>query len=174
VRRIALAWAVAAAGLWIVGAAARWVPRGWLPDPALLAAVGLGLHVGGPPGALGAWAIGWTADLLSGGVLGQFALLNLVVWAAARAAQSRVDLERPLVLVPFVLGLALGQAAGLWALGRVPRAGPETLALLLPFAAANVAGALALRPLWNALLAGVDGSEAPRGTLRLGTSAGLR
>lgn len=173
-RRVALAWAVVAAALWVLGAAARWAPRGWIPDPALLGAVGLGLHVGGAAGALGAWAMGWTADLLSGGLVGQFALLDLAAWAVVRAAQRRVDLQRSVVLVPFVFGLAVAQAVGLSLLGGVPRPGPGVLAVVLPFAAVNVAAALALRPLWLALLGGFDAPDAARGTLRLDAGTGPR
>jgi rod shape-determining protein MreD len=174
VRRVAAFWAIAAVGMWVVGAAARWVPRGALPDPGLLAVVALGLRVGGVPGVLGAFAIGWTADLLSGGLLGQFALLDLLAWAATRVAQRRVDLARPLVLVPFVLGLALGQALGLALLGGVPRPGPEALAVLTRFSIANVVAALGLRPLWTALFDRIDAADPARGPIRLDPGPGLR
>src|SRR5690606_21327011 len=68
VRRVALmSWGLALAGLWLTGAAAAWLPRGWLPDPALLVAVALGLRVPGAPGLVTAWVVGWSADFLSAG-----------------------------------------------------------------------------------------------------------
>ena len=173
-RRVAIAWALGAAGLWGVGALARWIPPGWIPDPGLLTALGLALHVGGAPGLVGAWAIGWATDVLSGGLLGQYAFLDLAVWALARAAQGRVDLERPLVLGPFVLALALLQAAGLWALGGIPRPGRETLAILIPYAFVNMAAAIALRPIWSVLLDRPEVGEPVRGAIRLDAGAGLR
>ena len=77
-RAIATAWLLAAIGLWIVGTLALWVPRGMLPDPALLAAIALGLHMPGLRGIIAAWGIGWQEDLLSGGPLGVFALIAVV------------------------------------------------------------------------------------------------
>lgn len=173
-RRVVLVWLLAAASLWLVGAAARWAPRGWLPEPGLLASLGLGLHVPGLAGGLGAWVVGWTTDAMSVGPRGQHALLDLAVWSLVRAAQRRVDLERALVLAPFVVALVLLQTAGLWALSAVPAPRPETLGVLVPFALVNAVAALALRPVFGALLARPEAGDPARGAIRLDAGAGLR
>ena len=174
-RRVALAWALAAAGLWITGAAAAWVPRGWLPDPALLAVVVLGMRVGDATGVLGAWSIGWTEDLLCGGPLGQYALLRLLAWGITRLAAQRVDLERPLVLAPFVFALCAGETLALAALGSAPPLGAETLAIGLPHAIVNAVGAIVALAIFDAFCERAGGSgEAARGSLRLDAGTGIR
>ena len=175
VRRVAIAWALAAVGLWLTGAAAAWVPRGWLPDPALLAVVVLGLRVGDAPGVFGAWAIGWTEDLLSAAPLGQFALLQLLFWVVTRLAAQRIDLERSLLLASFVFALCAAESVVLAALGSAPPLGAETLAIGLPHALANAVGAIVARAVFDALIERAGGGgEAARGSLRLDPGAGIR
>lgn len=174
-RRIALAaWGLALAGLWLVGSAAQWIPRGWLPDPALLVAVALGLRVPGVPGLLTAWAVGWSADLLSVGPLGQHALLDMTVWLLTRAGARRVDLARSVVLVPFVVALSAGHVVGEWLLGGVPPPGSATLAVAIPHATANAAAALAVRRLFDAVLGRVEPEDPLHGALRIDSGAGVR
>jgi rod shape-determining protein MreD len=175
VRRVALAaWGLALVGLWIVGSAAEWVPRGWLPDPALLVAVALGLRVPGAPGLLTAWGIGWTADLLSVGPLGTHALLDMGAWLLTRAAAQRVDLARAVALVPFAVGLSALHVAGEWLLVGVPQPGRETLAIAIPHATANAAAALAVRRLFDAVLGRVDPEDPLHGALRIEPGTGVR
>jgi rod shape-determining protein MreD len=175
VRRIALvAWALALVGLWIVGSVAEWVPRGWLPDPSLLVAVALGLRVPGAPGLLTAWAVGWTADLLSAGPLGQHALLDVGAWLLTRAAARRVDLARSVVLVPFVVGLTAAHVVGEWLLGGVPEPGRAALGVAIPHATANAAAALAVRRLFDAVLGRVDPEDPVHGAFRIDAGPGLR
>lgn len=174
-RRIALAaWGLALVGLWIVGSAAEFVPRGWLPDPSLLVAVALGLRVPGAPGLLTAWAVGWSADLLSAGPLGQHALLDMTAWLVTRAAAQRVDLARSVVLVPFVVALSAAHTAGEWLLGGVPQPGREALAVAIPHAMANAAAALAVRQLFDAVLGRVDPEDPLHGAMRIDPGTGVR
>ena len=173
-RRVAIAWALATAGLWVTGAAAAWVPRGWLPDPALLAVVVLGMRIGDATGVLGAWSIGWTEDLLCGGPLGQYALLGLVGWGITRLAAQRVDLERPLLLAPFVFALCGAETLALAALGAAPPLGAETLAIGLPHATVNAVGAIVALAVFDALCERGGGGEAARGSLRLDAGTGIR
>ena len=174
-RRIALAaWGFAVAGLWIAGAVGEFVPRGWLPDPALLVAVALGLRVPGAPGLLTAWAVGWTADLLSAGPLGQHALLDMSAWLVTRAAARRVDLARGVVLMPFVVALSAAHAIGEWLLGGVPQPGRAALAVVIPHAIANAAAALAVRRLFDAVLGRVDPEDPLHGALRIDAGTGVR
>jgi rod shape-determining protein MreD len=175
VRRVAIAWALAAAGLGLTGAAAAWVPRGWLPDPALLAVVVLGLRVGDVAGMLGAWSIGWTEDLLCGGPLGEYALLQLAAWGLTRLVAQRVDLERSLLLAPFVFALCAAETLALAALGSAPPLGAETLAIGLPHALVNAVGVIVARAVFDALIERVGGgSDAARGSLRLDAGTGIR
>lgn len=172
-KRLSVVAAIALAGLWAVGAAAGWLPRGWLPDPGLVVAIALGLHVGGARGLALAWALGWTTDLLSAGPLGQHALLHLAAWGLTRIAARRVDLARPFVLAPFALLVSALEVAGLWLLGSAPADG-RLLSIAVPFALANAAAALLLRPLMGALLEGIEAEELPRGSLRLDAGPGMR
>jgi rod shape-determining protein MreD len=174
VRRIAAVWGLALAGLWVVGAASAWVPPGWLPDPALVVAVALGLRAPGAPGALGAWLVGWSADLLSAGPPGTHALLDLVSWALTRAGQRRVDLARPVILVPFVVGLTAVHTVGMWAIGALPAVDRVVVHIALVHAIANAAVVLATQPAFDALLGRFEADEPARGSLRLDAGAGLR
>lgn len=174
-RRVAIAWTLALGGLWLTGAAAAWVPRGWLPDPALLAAVALGLRVGGAAGLVGAWAIGWTADLLCGGPVGQYALLQLLAWGITRLAARRVNLERSLVFALFVFWLCVGETLALAAFGSAPALGTETVAVGLPHALANALGAIVARAVFDELIERAGGGGEPaRGSLRLDAGPGVR
>jgi hypothetical protein len=174
-RRVAIAWALAFGGLWLTGAAAAWVPRGWLPDPALLAAVVLGLRAGDVAGAAGSWSIGWTEDLLCGGPLGQYALMRLAAWGLTRLAAQRVDLDRSFLLATFVFALCGVEALALAAIGTAPPLGPETLAIGLPHALANAVGVIVARALFDTLVERAGGAgESTRGSLRLDPGAGIR
>lgn len=174
-RRVALiAWGLALVGLWIVGSAATWFPRSWLPDVTMLVAVALGLHVPGAAGLVTAWAVGGAADLLSGGPLGQQALLDLGAWLLTRAGVQRVDLARTVVLVPFVVGLSALQLLGQWALVGVPELGVAALAIALPRVTANAVAALAVQRLFAAVVGRVDPDESGPGALRIDAATGIR
>jgi rod shape-determining protein MreD len=174
-RKIAVAWALALAGLFAVGALGLWMPRGWLPDPAFLVALAAGLHLPGVPGVVAAAGAGWSADVLSGGPLGVNGLLDLLVWVAARAGQRRVDLARPSLLVPFAAALGVLHLAGTWALAGLPVPHEAALvAIALPRLALDALCAPAARYLLQALLGRVDVEEPARGTLRIGAGAGTR
>jgi rod shape-determining protein MreD len=174
VKRVAIAWVVALVGLLGVGAAAAWLPRGWLPDPSLLVAVAAGLRLRGADGVLAASAAGWTADALSGGPLGVHALLDLLAFAVTRAVQGRVDLDRGVLLALLVAALTAGHAAGEWALAGRPAAGGEALRIGLAHVLANAIAALPVKWLLDALLGRLDDDEPARGSLRLDPGAGLR
>jgi hypothetical protein len=165
----------AAVGLWLTGAAAAWLPRGILPDPALLTAVALGLHLPGPRGLVAAWCIGWQADFLSGGPLGLFAFCDLLAWTATRLGERQLALARPVALVPFVAALTVAQVALLAFLDTGPRFDDAgTLPVLVLHVLANaVAVPLANRAI-GAIVGGVDAPEAPRGGLRFDPGAPIR
>jgi cell shape-determining protein MreD len=174
-RPVALALVIAAAGLWIAGAAASWLPRGLLPDPALLVAVALGLHLPGVRGLVAAWCIGWQADFLSGGPLGLFAFCNLLAWTATRLGERQLALARPMALVPFTAALAVGQVALLASLGSSPRFDdPGTLPVLLLHVAANALAVPFASRLVGFAVGTADAAEAPRGGLRFDPGAPVR
>jgi len=174
-RRAVIAWALAVVGLALNGTAAAWLPRGWLPDPALLGAVVLGLRVGGPAGLVGAWAIGWTADLMSGGPLGEYALLELLGWGITQLSARRVSLERTPVFAAFVFALCASQTLALGALGSAPPLGAETLAVGLPHALVNALAAIVARAVFDEASERLSGGDASaRSSLRIDAGAGLR
>jgi hypothetical protein len=175
VRPIAAAFALAALALWLAGALAPWLPRGAVPDPALLAAVALGLHLPGVRGLLAVWAIGWQADFLSGGPLGAFAFCNLLAWLATRLGERQFALGRPIALVPFTAALTLGQVALLTLFDVGPPLGdPRTIPVLVLHVLAN---ALAVPFVARVFAVAVGPSEVPdasRGGLRFESGAPLR
>lgn len=172
---IAVALALAAAGLFAAGAAAPWVPRGALPDPALLAAIALGLHLPGVRGLIAAWLIGWQADFLSTGPLGGFAFGALLAWIATRLGERQLALARPVALVPFTAALTVGQVALLALLGVGPPAGdPRVLPVLLLHGIANALAVPFVARLFGVVVGGADAPEAPRTALRFDAGAPLR
>lgn len=174
-RAIATAWLLAAIGLWIAGALAAWVPRGMLPDPALLAAVALGLHMPGVRGILAAWGIGWQEDFLSGGPLGLFALLQLLAWTATRFGERQFALARPVALVPFTAALTVAQMLLVTVLAIGPRLDdPRTLPVLLVHALVNAAAVPFVSRLFDAAVGRVESPDATRGGLRFDAGAPLR
>jgi hypothetical protein len=129
------------------------------------------------PGALGlttSWVVGGTADLLSAGPLGQRALLDLGTWLLTRVGVQRVDLARPVVLVPFVVVLSALHLSGQWVLTGVPELGSHALAIVIPQATSNAAAALVFHRLLDAVLGRVDSDESGPGSLRIDAAAGVR
>jgi hypothetical protein len=166
---------LAAVALWLTGAAAGWLPRGLLPDPSLLLAIALGLHLPGTRGLVAAWCIGWQADFLSGGPLGLFAFCDLLAWTATRLGERQLALARPVALIPFAAALTLGQVALLAFLDAGPRLeDPGTLPVLVLHAAVNaIAVPFASRAI-GALVGSVDAPEAPRSGLRFDAGTPIR
>jgi len=175
VRAIATAWLLTAMGLWLVGAASPWVPRGVLPDPALLAAVALGLHVPGLRGLIAAWGVGWQEDLLSGGPLGLFALLQLLAWTATRLGERQLALARAVALVPFTAVLTVAQVGLVTMLASGPRFDdPRTVPVLVLHAIANALAIPFASRFLAAAVGRVDSPDASRGGLRFDAGAPLR
>lgn len=174
-KAVAIAWILAAVGLWAVGAAGPWLPRGALPDPALLTAIALGLHLPGVRGLIAAWGIGWQADLLSGGPIGAFALCTLLAWMATRLGERQLALARPVALIPFTAALTIGQVALLALLGTGPPLDdPHTAPVLLLHVLANALAVPLAGRLVGSLLGAADAPEAARGSLRFEAGAPLR
>jgi cell shape-determining protein MreD len=175
VRAIATVWLFTAMGLWLVGAVSPWVPRGVLPDPALLAAVALGLHVPGLRGLIAAWGVGWQEDFLSGGPLGLFALLQLLAWTATRLGERQLALARAVALVPFTAVLTVAQIGLVAMLSVGPRLDdPSTVPVLILHAIANALAIPFTTRFFAAAVGRVESPDAGRGGLRFDAGAPLR
>lgn len=174
-KKIALALALAAAGSWIAGAVAPWVPRGALPDVSLLAAIALGLHLPGVHGLIAVWLIGWHADFLSNGPLGVFAFSGLLAWIVTRLGARQLALARPVALVPFTAALTVGQVVLLAAFGVGPPAGdPRVLPILALHGISNAVFVPLAARVYGAVVGGAEAPETPRTALRFDAGAPLR
>lgn len=78
------------------GAATSFLPPALCPDLPLLLVIGMALNLGSARALLASAALGYAADILSGAPLGQHALLHVVVFAAASAANRSLELRTPL------------------------------------------------------------------------------
>ena len=74
----------------------------WLPDLVFLDAGGLAVVVGGVEALVVAATLGYAADLFSGSLLGEHALLLVLVCGATRVASLQLHLARSVPRVAFV------------------------------------------------------------------------
>lgn len=94
------------AALIVQGALARTLAPPWCPDLAWLVVVGLGLRWPGfLSGVLLALLLGFAADLVSGSLMGQHALMRLVTYFAAAIAARQLDLSGAIPVAIFVFGM---------------------------------------------------------------------
>jgi cell shape-determining protein MreD len=149
------------------GALAAFLPPPWCPDLGLLVVVALGLYWQSVVGGFAlATALGYVADLLSGTLLGQHALLRMMAYAAARVCGSHFNLRGPLPQMVFVAFLTLAHAVVL--AGTTAFFVPQ-LGFKLP-----AVGALAAHALANALCAPLMTGLVGRLVSRLGSDDGGR
>ena len=88
------------------GALNTFIPARFAPDLGFLVVIALGLHWRSTAGGLVlAATLGFAADLLSGSLLGQQALLRLVVFGAARVASGHLNLRGAVPQSLFVVGM---------------------------------------------------------------------
>lgn len=128
------------------GAFAPFLPAALRPDLALLVVFALALGWRNPATGLALVAAGgFVVDLLSGGLLGQRALLSVLLFAGARVLSLRVGLLGPLPQMLIAAGLTVAHAAGLAAITSFFTAGSGA-GLLSP-------GPLAMQAAANALVA---------------------
>lgn len=166
-RRALAVLALGAGALAFQSALATQVPGAACPDLGLLVVVALGLHWRGEvSGLVLAAALGYGADLLSGSLFGEHALLRLLAYAAARLASSKLNLRGALPLACFVwiltgvYGLGVAGLAAL--LGGDPGGGWGRLGPLVLHASLNAALAPAVSRLVGGLLAWAGEAEARR------------
>ncbi len=107
-KRLISLWAVGILALVVQGALATLLGPPYCPDLALLVVISIGLRWRGL--ALGlclAAALGFSADLLSGSLLGQHTLLRLFAFLSAFFAGRQLNLRGPLPLVVFTAVVSL-------------------------------------------------------------------
>jgi cell shape-determining protein MreD len=113
VKRVALTLLLGALAPMIQGVLGTFFPSRFCPDLSMLWAVGLGLYwrsTGG--GAAISTALGFVADLLSGSLFGQHALLRLAAFGVARVSSRQLNLRGTLPLMTFVLFFSVANAIG--------------------------------------------------------------
>ena len=106
--------AILAAGwlaIFAVGALAEFVPVRLLPDPSLLATLAAALVLGPASGLVVAALLGLSADVVSGTLLGQQAMLRVLELAVTRVFAAQLDLRRGLPLAVYVVVLSAVDAA---------------------------------------------------------------
>ena len=92
----------------VQGALARALPPPWCPDLGFLVVVGIGSCWRGlTSGLVLAALLGWAADLYSGSLLGQTALLRLIAFCGALLASRQLNLKGPGPLMLFTAGLTV-------------------------------------------------------------------
>ena len=95
------------------GALNTFIPARFAPDLGLLVVIALGLHWRNTAGGLVlAATFGFAADLLSGSLLGQQALLRLLAFGAARIASGHLNLRGAVPQSFFVVGITAINALG--------------------------------------------------------------
>ena len=118
--RSALALAGLALGALVLqGTLAALLPPPLVPDLALLVALVAAVVAPALPALLLAAGLGFGADLLSGTLLGEQALLRLLAFATTRFVSSQFHLERGRPLASYCLAIGLLDPLGLAALSRL-------------------------------------------------------
>lgn len=97
--------------LMAAGAAAIAVPVQYLPNVSLLATIAAALVLGPGPGLIVAALLGLSADVLTGTLLGQQAMLRVIEFAITRMFASQLDLRQVLPLMVFAFCLSLVDSA---------------------------------------------------------------
>jgi cell shape-determining protein MreD len=172
-KRAAGLFALGLLGLVLQGVASALLPPAWIPDFALLFAVGIGVAAGGA-GSLGlAAAVGYAADLLSRSLFGEHAVLAAFAWVATRIVSLQLDLGRLPTRLAFVSLLSVACDLGHAALERLFSGAAGLDAAFVEAAGIHALVNAAVCPLVigavQALSARLDGDEdAPRRALRVG------
>ena len=154
------------------GAVAGFLPPGWCPDLGFLLVVAIGLCWRSTAGGLVLAAlIGFVADLLSGSLLGQLALLRVLAYLAARVATLHVNLIGPGPQVVFAAALTVVNALAISALTAFfsPGSGVDFVFLrqLVPHVIVTALSAPFVTAAVAAVVARLGDDEASRRLLRL-------
>jgi len=149
------------AALVLRGALAGALPPSLQPDLVLVVVVALGLQLPGAIGLLVAAGLGCVADVLTGALLGQHALLFMVAFLITRLAGSQLDLRRAMPGAFLVAGLSLSLGLGSAALSRLFAGGVAWPVAGRLFAQAAADGVVAplLLPLLSRLVQALRGED---------------
>jgi len=113
VKRILGVLAVGLVVLALQGALATILPPSLCPDLGLLYVLAVGLcWEGAASGLVVAAVLGYTADILSGSMFGQHALLRLMVFSATSLAGRKLNLRGALPLISFAAAVCVVYALG--------------------------------------------------------------
>jgi len=110
---------VGVVALMVRGVLASVLPPGLRPDFGLVVVVALGLQRPGPAGLLLAALLGCVADVLTGALLGQHAMLFALAFVVTRLAGAQLDLRRPLPTAFLVAALSAAHGLATVGLSRV-------------------------------------------------------
>jgi rod shape-determining protein MreD len=144
-RRVLALAGLGLAALILQSVATAVLPVRFVPDLALLLAIAAAVSAAPIEGMLLATGVGYGADLLSGALLGQQALLRLAAFGVTRAVSGQFHLKRGLPLAICVASMTVADAAGTAGIGWLFASDPW-LGLHDPLA-------LATRAVVNALVA---------------------
>jgi cell shape-determining protein MreD len=101
-KRVAGLFTAGLIGLVLQGVASALLPAAWIPDVAMLFAVGVAVAAGGAQSLGLAAGVGYTADLLSRSLFGEHAALAALAWVATRGVSLQIDLARIPTRMAFV------------------------------------------------------------------------
>lgn len=164
---------IALAAVVLQGALAALLPPVLLPDLGLLVTVAAAVAAPAVGALLLAAGLGYGADVLSGTLLGQFALLRLLAFAATRFVHGQFHLERGLPLASFCFALSILDTLGLAALSNLfvgtSPLGLEALPVALGRAFLNAVLAPVVHWLVSSVLEGLQDSDARRREVRFDT-----
>ena len=154
------------------GALNTFVPARFAPDLGFLVVIALGLHWRSTAaGLVLAATLGLAADLLSGSLLGQQALLRLLAFGAARFASGHLNLRGAVPQSIFVVGFTAVNALGIATLNVFFTAGGGfdvvMLRDLLSHAFVNALFAAPVSRLVEAVATSFGDDEGARRALRL-------
>ena len=160
----------------VQGALAAVVSPPWCPDLALLVVLAIGLRWEGlASGLFLAFALGYAADVVSGGLRGGHALLRMFVFIGARLAARQLNLAGALPLAASTAGLSIAYGVavvlmtGFFSAATLPAWGWFDL---LPHAIVNGLAAPLVSAVVGRLLAWLGDDADPRRLLSLGSSRG--
>jgi len=115
-RIVSALFAAGVFALVLQGALATLVPPPWCPDLGLLVVITIGLRwraLG--TGLVLAAALGFAADILSGSLVGQHALLRVIAFASAYLAGRQLNLKGSLPLVVFTASVSFAYGIAVYA-----------------------------------------------------------
>ena len=156
----------------VQGAVNTFVPARFTPDLGFLIVIALGLHWRSAAGGLVVSVVlGFVADLLSGSLLGEHALLRLMAFGVARSASRHLNLRGSLPQAIFVLFFTGVNALGIGLLNTFFTSGGGfdivTLRDLLPHASVNALFAPLVSRVVEAVATSLGDDEGGRRTLHL-------